>query len=223
VTETRRLRRDARANRQRILEAAGHLMAEHGLTIPLEDIAADAGVGIGTLYRRFPHRDDLVEALFEDRLAAYVADLETAVAMPDGWDALVWCVGRSATRQLADRALSELIEHSLGPGPIRQLREQVLPLVERLVDHARASGRLRPDFTVSDLVLVQRMLVSVGTTTAPESDTAWRRYLTILLDGMVTRRSEPTAMTDAALTVGQLKKLRDDCPATSWRRRQGEP
>lgn len=213
----RPLRRDAEANRQHLLDAAGTLMAERGLGTPLEDIAAAAGVGIGTLYRRFPTRGDLVEALFQDRLAAYVADLEAAVAMPDGWDALTWFLGRSAARQIADRALSELIEHDLGPATLRELRERVLPLAEALVDHARAGGRLRSDFTVSDLAVVQHMLAGVGAVTSPVSDTAWRRYLTLLLDGMVTSRAEPTPGAEPALSMADLEKAREAARGTSSR------
>jgi len=207
--ESHTLRRDARANRQRILEAAGRLMAEHGLATPLEDIATSAGVGIGTLYRRFPTRTDLVEALFEDRLAAYIADLETAVGMTDGWEALVWYLDRATARQVADRALAELIEHNPGPGIIQQLRERVLPLAEALVEHARASGRLRPDFTVSDLALIQHMLAELGTATSLVNGTTWQRYLVIILDGLVDSRVHPTPTKQPALTIDQLKALRE--------------
>lgn len=206
---TRPLRRDARANRQNILDAAAQLMAERGLAAPLEDIAARAGVGIATLYRRFPTRSDLIEALFEDRLAAYIADLQTAVAMADGWAALVWYIRRSTARQVANRALSELLEHNLGPRTIRQLRQQVLPLAETLVDHARASGRLRSDFTVSDLALVQQMLVGVGAATAVADEHVWQRYLTLVLDGMITCREGPTPAAQPPLTLEQLKAIGD--------------
>lgn len=208
VVDTRPLRRDAEANRQHILQAAGQLMAERGLAVPLEDIAAAAGVGIGTVYRRFPARSDLIEALFQDRLGSYLADLEAAVAMEDGWEAFVWFLRRAAGRQIADRALSELIEHDLGPEAIRAVRLRFLPLAEELVEHARASGRLRPDFTVSDLTLLQQMLAHVGAATYPVRPAAWERYLTILLDGIVTARNAPTPAGEPPLTMKQLKTLR---------------
>lgn len=209
----RRLRRDAEANRRHVLEAAGRLMAERGLGTPLEDIAAAAGVGIGTLYRRFPTRNALIEALFEDRVGAYLTDLQAAVAMPDGWHALVWFLRRSAARQIADRALSELLEHDPGPGAIRQLRERVVPLVDELVVHAKATGRLRPDFAPCDLLFVQQMLATVGTATAAIDDSAWLRYLTIMVDGLVVARSRPTPPEEPAFTVDQLRALRDAQPA----------
>lgn len=200
----RPLRRDAEANRRQVLEAAGRLMAARGLAIPLEDIAAEAGVGIATLYRRFPTREDLIAALFHDRLDAYFADMEAAVAMPDGWEALVWFLQAAAARQIADRGLAELVEHDWGQAAISQIRERIWPLATTLVERAKASGRLRPDFTVSDLALVQHMVVTVGATTTPVSDTAWRRYLAIILDGLAASRPAPTSLTEPALTPEQV-------------------
>lgn len=203
----RPLRRDAEANRRQILEAAGRLMAARGLATPLEDIAAEAGVGIATLYRRFPTRDDLITALFQDRLAAYVAELEAAVSMPDGWEALVWYLETTAARQIADRGLSELVEHDPGQAVISAIRERIWPLAETLVARAKAGGRLRSDFTVSDLAFVQQMLVTVGASTSGLSGTAWRRYLTLLLDGLVGGRDRATPLSEPALAIDQLEAL----------------
>ena len=235
--EERPLRRDAQANRRQILHAAGQLMAERGLTTPLEDIAAAAGVGIATLYRRFPSREDLVEALFQDRLTAYITDLEMAVSMGDGWRALTWFLERAVSRQIADRALSELLEHGPGEGTIRQLLERIWPLAEVLIDHAKQTGRLRPDFSVGDLALVQHMLVAVGSSMArsgrvptvartdaatPElplgpPDEAWQRYLTIVLDGLVTSRDRPSPLGQSPLTIDQLEELHAADPAARRR------
>lgn len=203
----RRLRRDAEANRQQILEAAGRLMAERGLSTPLEDIAAAAGVGIATLYRRFPNRDDLVQALFEDRLAAYLADLQAAVTMPDGWEAFHWFLRRASSRQIADRALKELLEQNPGHGAVSDLLERMWPLAGTLVKRAQATGRLRADFAVTDLVFVQQMLVSIGAATAPAGAATWERYLTFVIDGLVSCRDEPTAANRPALTVGDVEAL----------------
>ena len=78
----RPLRADAARNRDRIIEAAVADFAEHGLEVPLEDVAQHAGVGIATLYRRFPSRDDLVAACFERRVAAYAQAAEDALVAP---------------------------------------------------------------------------------------------------------------------------------------------
>jgi AcrR family transcriptional regulator len=85
----RPLRRDAARNRQRILRAAAEVFTEHGLQASLDDVARHAGVGVGTVYRRFPDKEALAEALFEERLAALVGLAEQALAEPDAWVGLV--------------------------------------------------------------------------------------------------------------------------------------
>lgn len=204
---SRRLRRDAEANRQQILKAAGRLMADRGLATPLEDIAAEARVGIGTVYRRFPAREDLIAALFEDRLAAYLSDLERAAAMPDGWDGLAWFLEEASRRQIADRALSELVEHDSGQEALSRIRERIQSLAHTVVRRAKATGRLRRDFTVADLFFVQQMLVTVGAGTASVNPKAWERYLTLLLDGLVSARTEPSRPPVGSLSVAQVGEL----------------
>lgn len=213
-TGTRRLRRDAETNRQRVLGAAGRLMAERGLAVPLDDIAAEAGVGIGTLYRRFPTRNDLIEALFEDRMAAYVADAEESLRLADGWDGLVTYLERTLARLIADRALSQILEHDPTSGRAWAVRERLGPLAERLVERAKASGRLRPDFTVGDLIVVQRMLVEVGVSTDQVQPGVWHRYLDMTLDGLAAARGGPSPLDAPALSLDQVERLQRDRKAT---------
>jgi len=85
----RPLRRDAERNRQRILLAAAEVFTQRGLEATLDDVARQAGVGVGTVYRRFPDKESLVAELFADRIDAMVAVAEQALAAPDPWQALV--------------------------------------------------------------------------------------------------------------------------------------
>src|SRR5436190_821839 len=89
ATSERPLRRDAERNRQRILDAARELFTERGLAVSLNDIAHHAGVGVGTVYRRFPDRVQLIEALFEQRLEQIRELAEAARAEPDPWQAFI--------------------------------------------------------------------------------------------------------------------------------------
>jgi AcrR family transcriptional regulator len=214
----RPLRRDAEANRRQILEAASRLMTERGLAAPLEDIAAAAGVGIGTLYRRFPTRADLIEAVFQDHLGIYIADLEESVAMADGWEAFLHFLERATARQISDRALNELVEHDLGEESVRQVMEKVTPLVETLVTRAKQTGRLRPDFSVSDLAFLQQMLVALGSATASFGDRVWKRYMIMMVDGLVVRRDEPTPAGGPALSIDEMHALHASRPGVPWRR-----
>jgi len=182
----RPLRRDASRNRERLLQAARELFAERGLDVPMDDIADRAGVGVGTAYRRFANRDEVIEALFEDRLADYLALAETALADPDPWAGLVAFLERSLALQADDRGLKELLMRDRRAfDRVASARERVMPLLERLVGRAHGAGALRPGVTAADLHVVSHMLGAVGDF-APD---LWRRYLPLLLDGL--RAGEP--------------------------------
>src|SRR5436305_10369575 len=99
----RPLRRDAERNRQRILRAAAEVFTTRGLQVSLDDVAQHAGVGVGTVYRRFPDKESLVEALFEERIQAMVALAEKALAEPDSWTGLVTFLESACAELATDR------------------------------------------------------------------------------------------------------------------------
>src|SRR3954470_20317460 len=105
------MRRDAAANRERLLAAAGELFAEQGLSVTLNDIAHHAGVGVGTAYRRFANKDEVIDALFEQRLHQVIALATEAVQDPDAWRGLTTFLERSLEMQLEDRGLTELLNN----------------------------------------------------------------------------------------------------------------
>src|SRR6516165_3412312 len=102
------LRVDAERNRQRILDAARELFAERGLGVTLNDIAHHAGVGVGTVYRRFPDKKQLIDDLFEQRIQDLVGFMEAAVADPDPWHGLTQFLERALELQASDRGVREL-------------------------------------------------------------------------------------------------------------------
>jgi AcrR family transcriptional regulator len=178
----RPLRSDAARNRERVMQAARELFAERGLDVTMDEIARHAGVGVGTAYRRFENREALVEALFDDRIADYVALAETALADPDPWNGLVAFLETSVAMQAADRGLKDLLlgqAHTLER--MARVREQMLPRLEELIGRAHAAGVLRPDVGVLDLPLLSLMLGRVIDLGEPD---LWRRYLPLLLDGL---------------------------------------
>src|SRR5207248_4027407 len=103
----RPLRADAERNRQRILDAARELFADRGLGVTLNDIAHHAGVGVGTVYRRFPDKKQLIDGLFEQRLEDLVALMDLAVSDPDPWRGLSGFLEHALELQAADRGLRE--------------------------------------------------------------------------------------------------------------------
>src|SRR3954465_14930674 len=99
---TKPLRADAERNRQRLLQAAGELFAQRGTGVGLDEIAHHAGVGVGTAYRRFPCKADLIEAIFEERIAGLTAAAEAGLAEADPWQGLVTWMERSVELHATD-------------------------------------------------------------------------------------------------------------------------
>src|SRR5918998_4729568 len=108
TTPDRPLRRDAERNRQRILEAARDAFAEEGLRVTLDEIAHRAGVGVGTVYRRFPDKEQLIEALFEDRINDFATVAEECLRFDDPWTGLVRFLGRVTEAHAYDRGFKEI-------------------------------------------------------------------------------------------------------------------
>src|SRR4051812_19613757 len=181
----RPLRADAERNRRRILDAASELFAEKGLGVGLDEIAQRAGVGVGTAYRRFPDKEQLVEALFAERVDALVAAGERGLAEPDAWDGLVTFMTGVVALHASDLGLKEIVFHG-GGGEERmlQIRARMVPLVTEIVRRAQASGVLREGIMPTDLVLLQFMAASVGDYRPDGGVEAWRRGLAVILAGL---------------------------------------
>ena len=181
---TRPLRVDAERNRGRILEAAEAAFATRGLDVPLEDVAEHAGVGIATLYRRFPSRDDLIVACFERRLAEYALAAEEALRAPDGWTGLCAYVERICAMQAADRGVKDVLTRTFpNAKALEAHRTRGYELSVRLIERAQAEGSLRPDVVPEDLVLLLMANAGVVQGTGVAAPDAWRRYIRLMLDG----------------------------------------
>jgi AcrR family transcriptional regulator len=191
----RPLRRDAERNRQRILAAAQQAFADRGLDVSLDEIAAQAGLGVGTVYRRFASKEALVEALFEDRLGEVVAAGERALADPDAWRGLVTFLEGSNALHGFDRGLREVLLGSrFGHEHVARVRESLQPIVTTLVARAQEQGRLRPDAAATDIPLIAIMLGSVVDYTRHVQPEIWRRCLAVIIDGLRAGVAEPTPM-----------------------------
>ena len=181
------LRRDAERNRRRILAAARKLIAGRGLGVGYEEIAREAEVGVGTVYRRFPTRDGLFYELFRDRVDAVVEIAEEALAVEDPWEGLCRFMQRDFEMQASDRGLREFM---LGRADSTELRrragERIQPLVAELVERARAAGRLRADVGQGDVEIILAMLGGLIDASLHVDPDLWRRYLALVLNGIQT-------------------------------------
>jgi AcrR family transcriptional regulator len=184
VTDPKPPRRDAVRNRLRIVEATRGLVAEAGFDVSHDDIAKAAEVGVGTVYRHFPDKNEIFEILFEEKLATVVELAEAAAAIEDPWDGLVAFLTGNLELQAADRSLRDLI---LGSGDARELgarlERSVGPAVGTLVARAKAAGALRPEVELGDFPLVQIMIGAILTESRHVDPQLWRRALALVLDG----------------------------------------
>ena len=180
----RPLRADARRNREKVLVAARAVFSEHGRDAQMDDVARRAGVGVGTVYRHFPTKEALIEALMVAAFEAIAEKAESALEVEDPWEAFSSVLWRGAEIMAADRALSEVFASI--PGAM----ESAMPTVEGLTDtvakliaRAQAAGVLRDDMIVDDVPMV---MCGIGSATKKEHrcEGAWRRHLSIVLDGL---------------------------------------
>jgi AcrR family transcriptional regulator len=179
------LRVDAERNRSRIIEAAQAAFAEQGLDVPLEAVAERAGVGIATLYRRFPARDDLIVACFEHRLEEYARAAEEALEAEDAWSGFAGYVERICEMQSADRGLKDVLTRAFANAEaLEGHRRRGYDLLVRLIERAQAQGSLRRDLVPEDIVLVMMANAGVVQGTAVAAPDAWRRFVGLMLDGL---------------------------------------
>lgn len=200
------LRADAARNRAKLLAAATELFGERGLDAPLEEIARRAGVSIGTLYNHFPSREAFWEAIFPERLATLERITETALAAPDAWDGFVAYLEGLFALQAEDRGLNDALAQRFRAAPeVEKACHRGFQLAELLIQRARDSGQLRPDFEPEDLVTLiwaMSQVIRESMETAPD---AWRRCLAFFLDGLRAGAAHPIEV--PPLTQGQLGEV----------------
>jgi AcrR family transcriptional regulator len=198
-------RRDARRNRELLVEAAHEVFTEQGLEAPLDVIARRAGVGNATLYRHFPSRAALVDAVFREPLAGTMAAGEEARTAADPWEGLTGYLDAVFAVLATDRGTNDLMTtHLEGVESLQAVHAHNRATLDLLLARGRDQGSVRADVTTEDvlfaLAALGRAVPALAATTAPE---AWRRPLTLLLDGL--RASAVTsALPSPALTEGEL-------------------
>ena len=201
----RPLRRDAERNRQRILRAASEVFTTRGLHATLDDVARQAGVGVGTVYRRFPDKEALVDALFEDKLQALVTEAERALEAQDSWTGLVTLLERAGAMLTGDRGLLEILMYATyGQDRVSRARARMQPVVTRVVERAQRDGKLRADIRPTDVPVIEFMLTTAAEYAGQAQPEIWRRYLTLIVDGLRPTRTETTPLPAEALTPEEM-------------------
>lgn len=185
-------RRDAQERHGRLLTAAQLEFAARGVDASLEQIARDAGVAIGTLYRHFPTRLDLLLAALEPRLRDFADGSNKALQIDDPWEGFVSYLENLFRVQAGDRGFNDFLSRRFpGSAQTEDFHDQMCRQIEDVLTRAQKAGEVRSDLTLADIVNLiwsNGRMIDATSTTAPN---AWRRHLYLMLDAYRAQRAHP--------------------------------
>ena len=197
------LRRDAQERRDRLVASAQREFATHGVDASLEKVAREADVAIGTLYRHFPSRLDLLMAAFEPRLQEFLRGATEALAMDDAWEGFVSYLENLFSVQAGDRGFNDFLSRRFpGNADTELIHDQLCRQIEDVLVRAQSAGAVRSDITLADIVNLiwsNGRIIDATSATAPN---AWRRSLHLMLDAYRAERAHP--ISEPPMTYQQL-------------------
>ncbi|MGW7199099.1 TetR/AcrR family transcriptional regulator [Streptomyces chryseus] len=192
------LRIDAERNRDRILAAARRLFATEGLGVSMAAVAREAGVGKATLSRRFTTRDELVDAVFADRMDGYAAAVATALADPDPWHGFTGYVHAVCAMQAADRGFADVLTMTFPAAKaLEKRRTEAYHGFLELIARAKDTGHLREDFTDRDMPILLMANAGVVNAAGDAAPDAWQRLVAHMLRSYANPGSPLPPMPDA--------------------------
>ena len=200
-TEQPTLRRDAARNRDKIVAAAREAFADHGVDVGVDVIATQAGVGVGTLYRRFPTKESLIDAIIDelfDQVSGLAHDCLDAQPPEAGFAAYLRGVGQLQVDHVG--CLSRLWTHT----GHAEARKELESTVRKLLHRAQDADLVRRDVVYQDISVILWSLRGVIETTAPVAPHQWRRYLDLVLAGL---RPSDQPLSRPALTGPQVDRI----------------
>ncbi|GAA1677337.1 TetR/AcrR family transcriptional regulator [Glycomyces endophyticus] len=212
----RRLRCDAELNRDRIIDAARKVYRREGLSASMASIARAAGVGIATLFRRFPTRTELIAAVFEDAMERNRAAAVAAGANESAWDGFRGYIETVCGLQADNRGFAEVLTMNFGSAKdLERKRQEGFAAFTGLIERAKAEGRLRKDFTPEDLPILLMANAGVLGAAGDAAGEASRRLVGQMLRAFAADPAEPLPPAPAPkrLLRGMVRQRRAGAPA----------
>ncbi|CAM4479546.1 TetR/AcrR family transcriptional regulator [Nocardia ninae] len=212
VSPPRRLRADAARNQQRIIAAARELFADHGLEITLDDVAERAGVGVGTVYRRFANKKELITEVFEQSIGEFAEAADAAYRHPDPWFGLVEFFEYACRHMAKNRGFSEvMLELEDDIDRFVVVRDRIKPTVTAIVDRAREAGVLAPGIEPSDFFALIHMVDGIAEFARPVNPDVWQRYMAIVLNGVRAEGTPPQQLLVPPLNDSEVEQAKGAC------------
>jgi AcrR family transcriptional regulator len=180
----RRLRADAARNRQALIDAALRLFATRGLSVTLDDIAAEAGVNVATAYRHFANKHELAAAYIEEQTDTAIAIAAEAAELEDPWEGLTHFLRRTLDLIIANRGLHDILMPGMESEWYERLDSRVRPVLQDLVARGQKAGSVRRDLQQGDIGVVVQMLAAVSDIPTPDPAALVARYLELVLAGL---------------------------------------
>ena len=185
------LRADAQRNLVRVLDAAREVFAEQGIDAPVTEIADRAGVGVGTIFRRFPTKDDLLVAVVEQRTEQLIEAADLALESPDPGAALRGFMETATAMQISDVCWCEAGADLFEREGIRELTDVLVGKIGELLTSAQTAGQIRSDVRALDISVLLMAVAKSGLMLEDAVPGAWKRYLAIILDGLRPEAARP--------------------------------
>lgn len=204
----RLIRADAARNQQRIVAAARELFADHGLAITLDDVAHRAGVGVGTVYRRFGNKSQLINAVFAQGMSELTQAAEAAGRHPDPWLGLVRFLEYVCREMAANGGMREVIRDYVDMKLFADVRGSIKPILERIVDRARDVGELDQHIGVPDIFAIIQMVAAAAEFARPVCPEAAQRCLIMALNGLRADTRPRIPLTVPPLTDDQIEQAK---------------
>ncbi|MDX6450278.1 MAG: hypothetical protein QOH16_327 [Gaiellaceae bacterium] len=188
---TTALRADAQRNLVRVLDAAREVFAEQGVDAPVTEIADRAGVGVGTIFRRFPTKDDLLVAVVEQRTEQLIEAADVALESSEPGAALRKFMATAAAMHISDVCWCEAGAELFGRDGIRELTDVLVGKIGELLTRAQTAGQVRSDLRALDIPVLLMAVAKSGLMLEEAVPGAWKRYLGIVLDGLRPEAARP--------------------------------